>query len=342
MSRRIARLGLALTFTVACAVTLASSAAAQLPSARGPKPEPAPPPRAESLFAQGRLRAMEEQLYADVARRPRDPAVRGALGRYLASRGRFTIAEVLFEEALRFGADTASIAQALMTLALYRPEVDRRRIAGVRLPAPERDREIARLNARGAAARSADSSLTVGATVPFTFTEDGRTIGHFSVRGRGGSMRAVLDPRVEGITLARADEPALAPQRFGAVRDGAPLLIPELWIGERRVTGLAARVDASLPPDEMHIGIDVLWALRAQFDERTGTLTLPAPSSLPRTPASAPGLTHVPLALAFPGVWLVPTVGRMPVAIESAEGRALLRGSRWRFEPQFATVVVER
>lgn len=338
MSSRVARLGIALM----CTVMLAPPVAAQLPAARGPKSEPAPPPRAESLFAQGRLRAMEEQLYVDVARRPRDPAARGALGRYLASRGRFTIAEVLFEEALRFGADTASIAQALMTIALYRPEVDRRRIVGVRLPAHERDREIARLNARGAAARSTDSTLTVAGTVPFAFAEDGRTIGQFSVRGRGGVVRAVIDPRVEGITLARADDPALAPQRFGPDRDGAPLLIPDVWIGARRMSGLAARVDASLPPDEMRIGIDVLWALRAQFDERAGTLTLPASTAMPRTPPSAPGLTHVPLALGFPGVWLVPTVGRMPVAIESAEGRALVRGSRWRFEPQFATVVVER
>lgn len=338
MRRGAARLGLALMFTGA----IAASAAAQLPSARPPKPEPAPPPRAESLFAQGRLRAMEEQLYADVARKPRDPAARGALGRYLASRGRFTIAEVLFEEALRFGADTASIAQALMTIALYRPEVDRRRIVGVRLPANERDREIARLNARGAATRATDSALTVGATVPFTFAEDGRTLGSFTVRGSGGTMRAVIDPRVEGITIARADDPVLAPQRFGVTRDGAPLLIPELWIGTRRVTGLAARVDASLAPDEMRIGIDVLWGWRAQFDERAGTVSLPAADAAMRTPASAPGLTHVPLALGFPGVWLVPSVGRMPVTIESAEGRALLRDSRWRFEPQFATVVVER
>lgn len=334
----VARLGLALLITSASA----SSATAQLPSARLPKPEPAPPPRAESLFAQGRLRAMEEQLYADVARKPRDPAARGALGRYLASRGRFTIAEVLFEEALRFGADTASIAQALMTIALYRPEVDRRRIVGLRLPAHERDREIARLNARGAASRATDSSFSVGATVPFIFAEDGRTLGSFSVRGSGGTMRAVIDPRVEGITVARADDPVLVPQRFGVMRDGAPLLIVDLWIGARRLTGLAARVDASLPPDEMRIGIDVLWAWRVQFDERAGTISVPAAGAVVRTPASAPGLQHVPLVLGFPGVWLIPNVGRMPVTIESAEGRALLRGARWRFEPQFATVVVER
>src|SRR5690606_4716329 len=126
---------------------------------------------------------------------------------------------------LRFGADTASVAQALMTIALYRPEVDRRRIVGVRLPAHERDREIARLNARGAVSRATDSSLSVGTTVPFVFAEDGRTLGSFTVRGSGGTMRAVIDPRVEGITIARADDPALVPQRFGVTRDGAPLLI---------------------------------------------------------------------------------------------------------------------
>ncbi len=328
--------------------------AAQLPAARHTRIDPPPPSRAESLFAQGRLRAMEETLYADVARAPRAPEARGALGRYLASRGRFTIAEVLFAEALRFGADTATVAQALMTIAAYRPEIDRRRIPGLRLPAAERERERARLASR--AGDPDDVPATVPATVPFTFHTDGRTLGAFVIRGRAGERRAVIDPRVEGITIARADDAALQPQRFAGQRErpstaGEPLLLPEVWIGECRIGGLAARVDPALPADEVRVGMDVVWTLELQFDEQLSTVTVPAavsaavPAAARAAPQAAPAsaaVEQIPFALGFPGLWLVPQVGRPPVAIESPAARTLLRGARWHLDPRQSTVVVAR
>jgi len=316
--------------------------AAQLPAARHTRIDPPPPSRAESLFAQGRLRAMEETLYADVARAPRAPEARGALGRYLASRGRFTIAEVLFAEALRFGADTATVAQALMTIAAYRPEVDRRRIPGLRLPAAERERERARLASR--AGEPGDAP----ATVPFTFHTDGRTLGAFVIRGRAGERRAVIDPRVEGITIARADDAALQPQRFAGQRErpstaGEPLLLPEVWIGERRIGGLAARVDPALPADEVRVGMDVVWTLELQFDEPLSTVTVPAAArAAPQAAPASAAVQQIPFALGFPGLWLVPQVGRPPVAIESPAARTLLRGARWHLDPRQSTVVVAR
>lgn len=56
------------------------------------------------------------------------------------------------------------------------------------------------------------------------FLTDGRAIGSFEVRGAGGTARAVLDPAVQGVRLARADDPALKPRSFGATAHGAPLL----------------------------------------------------------------------------------------------------------------------
>ncbi len=300
----------------------------------------AAPSRADSLLARGRLRAAEDALYAAVDAAPRAPAARGELGRYLASRARFVIADILFSEALRFGADTPSIAQAMMAVAPFRPEVDRRRIPGVRLPAAEAAREAARLAARAPSAASSASGAITGTpvTVPMIFITDGRALGSFEVRGPGGTRRAVLDPSVQGVLLARADDPALTPRSFGATAHGAPLLIPALWIGERLLRGVEARVDRDVAVDEIRIGIDVLWALRPAFDERAGTMSL-SPDAPRRVPE---GAAQVPMALGFPGIWLVPVVGEPPIRIASARGRALLRASRWWWDGPQATIVVQR
>lgn len=296
----------------------------------------APPSRAESLLAVGRLRAAEDALYAAVDAAPREPSARGELGRYLASRARFVIADILFGEALRFGADTARVAEALLAIAPYRPEVDRRRIPGARLSPAEAGRERARVEARGGRADAAIAGAPV--TVPMIFLTDGRGIGSFEVRGPGGARRAVLDPAVQGVRLARADDAALAPRSFGATGRGAPLLLPQLEIGARTLEAVEARVDPDLPPDEVRLGFDVLWALAPVFDERAGTMTLPAERAR-RVPG---GATQVPMALGFPGIWLVPAVGRPPVPIASVEGRALLGGARWWWDASSATIVVQR
>lgn len=320
---------------------LMSSPRALDAQARRPLPV-APPSRADSLLARGRLRAAEDALYRTSDANPRNPAARGELARYLASRARFVIADVLFAEALRFGADTPSVAQAMMSIAAYRPEVDRRRIPGVRLPAAEAAREAARLAARAdAPASSANGAATATAaavTVPMRFTGDGSGIGTFEVRGPGGTRRALLDPYVQGVMLGRADDAALRPRSFGATGDGAPLLIPELAIGARTLRGVEARVDGSLAPDEIRVGIDVLWPLAPQFDERSGTLTIRMDRPR-RTPADA---VQIPIALAFPGIWMVPVVGEPPLSIASPRGRALLRESRWWWDASQATLVVER
>lgn len=307
--------------------------------ARRPLPV-APPSRADSLLARGRLRAAEDALYKASDANPRNPAARGELARYLASRARFVIGDVLFAEALRFGADTPSVAQAMMSIAAYRPEVDRRRIPGVRLPAPEAAREAARLAARAAARETprGEAVAPVTVTVPMRFTSDGSGIGSFEVRGPGGVRRAVLDPYVQGVMIGRADDAALAPRSFGATGDGAPLLIPELWIGTRALRGVEARVEDGLAPDEIRVGIDVLWPLVPLFDERSGTMTLP----LERVRRATADAVQIPIALAFPGIWMVPVVGESPVSIASPRGRALLRESRWWWDASQATIVVER
>lgn len=119
------------------------------------------------MLAAGRLAAAEDALYGAVRARPRAPESRGELGLYLASRGRFRIAEVLLEEARRFGADSGSVLRAIAAMAPYRT-----RASG---PAVE---------------------------VPFEPSVDGQTLGTFSVRTGNVERMAVLDPQVTGIVAS--------------------------------------------------------------------------------------------------------------------------------------------
>lgn len=246
--------------------------------------------RVDTLLSHGRLAAAEELLYAAVAARPRAPEVRGALAWYLASRARFVISDVLFTEALRFGADATAVARARAMIAPWRERYD----------GPV-------------------------ATVPFTPTEDGRTIGWFEARSARRTVRVTVDPTATGFAAASA----------GEVRD----LGRALMVGERRLAVARTSVDPTLASGEVRIGLDVLFGHAPRFDERAGTLTLGA---LPGAEIDAARSIDVPFVLGMPGLWLVERAGSRPVTVESPWGRALLRGSRWRVDTDRSVVVIER
>jgi hypothetical protein len=143
-------------------------------------------------------------------------------------------------------------------------------------------------------------------------------------------VEALLLPRVAGAVFGR--EAAL---RFG-VREGQPVAV---WLGARRLEVLQPRVDSLLAPLSVHVGLDVLWPLHPQVDDRAQVLTLGrAPN-----PAAVQGRTEqVPFILTFPGMRLVPRVGAPPIALESRAARALLRGTRWQIDAATATLLIER
>lgn len=253
------------------------------------------PSRADSMLAAGRLAAAEQALYAAADARPRTPEPRGALGAYLASRGRFRIAEILFQEAQRFGANPATVQRAIAAMAPY---------------------------------RVAPSTGPV-VVVPITPTVDRSALFTLTVRGTRDDVTALFDPSVHGVVLGRA-----AAGRF-AVRAGRV----SLGIGARRLEGLEAAVDSLAAPDAVRIGLDVLWGLHPQVDERAGMLTL---GRAPNVAASERRVEQVPFVLTFPGMLLVPRVGSPPYALNSREGRALVRGTRWQVDAATATLAIER
>ena len=93
----------------------------------------------------------------------------------------------------------------------------------------------------------------------------------------------------------------------------------DVAIGDLRLTNVPARLSPGARPA---IGLDVLAALTPTFDAASHLLTL-------RQRAPSPSGEPLPILLAFPGVTFVARARQAPVAIESAAGRAALRGSRW-------------
>ncbi|MBX3174360.1 MAG: hypothetical protein KF709_08095 [Gemmatimonadaceae bacterium] len=259
---------------------------------------PPAPSRADTMLAMGRLAAAEEALYAAVDARPRSPSPRGALAAYLASRGRFKIAEVLFDEAQRFGASPQAIRAAKERMAPYRAVV-----------------------ADGPAVAIRVSPRVGDPTSILAF------VGRFSARG--DSLQMFLDLTVEGVRVGRR-----AAERM-RVRDGRT----SLWIGERQLDGLRVTIDSLDTPDDVRVGLDVLWPLHPQLDTRTGILTL---GRAPNAAAITGRVEQIPFVLTFPGLQLVPRVGQPPVALESRAGQALLRESRWQVDAATATLIVER
>jgi hypothetical protein len=284
-------------WSIAAVFLLSAGTALHAQAARPPVAAPQPA-RSDSMLAQGRLAAAEDALYAAADARPRDPGARGALAAYLASRGRFAIALVLFDEAQRFGADASRVQLARQEILPY-------------AVAPGSGSEV---------------------TVPLVLPTPPRTLAAFTVRpGRSAAsaFTAALDPNVRGVVLGRRAAAAFA---LDAARR-----IESLWIGERRLTRVEARVDSVASPDDVRIGLDVLWGLHPLVDESARTITLgraPAPA--------AQSVKQIPFVLTFPGLMLVPEVGVPPVRAESPAGRALLGGRRWQLDARAGTVRVEQ
>ena len=259
------------------------------------------------MLAVGRLAAAEEELYAAVGERPRAPEARGALGAYLASRGRFRIAEILLEEAMHFGADSGSVRRAITRMAPYRARV----------------------------------TAGDGVTVPYTPDTEPNTLGSFELRPQRDArvaFVALIDPAATGLVLGRRAAEAFGVT--GGVHDAGVRDAPvrEVWIGALRLEGLRATVDTLASAGEVRIGLDVLWPLHLRVDERVGMLVLGRP---PQAAAGA-RVERIPFVLTFPGLLLVMRPGEVPHAMASREGRALLRGSRWQIDAAQSTVVIER
>jgi hypothetical protein len=293
---------------------------AQLGAQRVPQPVTS---AADVAISQGRLDDAEQLLFAASSRATHEPSARGALGSYLASRGKLRIGTVLLEEARQFGGDAQEIEARLARI--YPWLGDWSSVAGLKHYAPsgpEHDR--ARWLAGHAMTVSGPDSLVVP-----TEPNDLYGLGRIVLLFHGAPMQVDIDPNVEGLVLPSWPIVTGASEQFG-MRDSATVaVVREFSIGTLHFSNVRAKLAPDAHPA---IGLDVLAALEPTFDLAARRLTLR------RKPVAVAGDT-VPVLLGFPGVKIVARSGSPPVPIESAGGRAALRGGRWTFDLKRGAIV---
>jgi hypothetical protein len=278
---------------------------------------------ADAAIATGRLDDAEQLLFAASSRATHEPSARGALGSYLASRGKFRIGTVLLEEARQFGGDAQEIEARLARI--YPWLGDWSSVAGLKHYAasgPEHDR------ARWLAAHAMAASGADSVVAPID-PNDAFGLGRIVLLFQGAPMQVDIDPNVEGLVLPPWPIVTGASEQFG-MRDSATVaVVRDFAIGTLHISNVRAKFAPDARPA---IGLDVLASLEPTFDVGARRLTLR------RKPVAVAGDT-VPILLGFPGVKIVARSGSPPVSIESAAGRAALRGSRWTLDIKRGAIV---
>ncbi len=282
------------------------------------------------MLAAGRLLAAENIYYAAARQRPRDPATRRALGRYLAARGALRIGAVLLEEARYFGGDKQGIALELAPV--YVALGDYRALAALPvgpLTAPER-RRAEYLVANAPAVALNDSAVVM--LLPAT--RDG--IGDIPIVIEGDTVIATIDPSTTGLVLDTAWARRKVSRLFGSAVDSrrASGIVSEVGIGSALLRKVPARY-TPMPARRARIGTDLLAALTPTIDEKKRQVILRAPKARIRT--SGDRL----LTLTTRATILV-TTPDSAVAIDSPMGRALLGGRRWTWIARTGVIWVER
>lgn len=242
---------------------------------------------------------------------------------FLASRGKFRIGAVLLEEARQFGGDAAVIDARLARI--YPWLGDWTAVAALKHYAtsgPENDR--AHWLAGHAPAYGGSDSVVVPIDPNETFG-----LGRIVLTFRGAPMQVDIDPNVEGLVLPSWPVVTGESQQFG-MRDSATVaVVREFSIGTMRFTNVRAKLSPTAHPA---IGLDLLAALEPTFDAAGRHLTL-------RRKNVVISGEPIPILIGFPGFRLVPRAGQPPVAIESAAGRAALRGAPWTLDLKRGAIV---
>lgn len=277
------------------------------------------PAPADAALSTGDLEAAERALYAASRRAPRDPAARGALGAWLASRGQFRIGAVLLEEARLFGGDAVAIAARLEHVYTWlRDWASLRALPASPLSPGEKVRAQV-LADRGSEVIGVDSVV-----IPFAPLEVG-TLGRVPMVIGEDTLWGEIDPQVEGLVLPGLGRGAGLLEVLGDDRRGPVMIVREIALGALTLRNVPARVDATLGVGRARLGFDVFAVLAPTVDARAGTVTLRRSGRV----AEREGATGLPVVLGFPGVRLAIRRGEPLAIIASPAGRAALRGRPW-------------
>lgn len=295
--------------------------------------------RADALLRAGRVEAAEALYYRAVKRRPRDPAARLALGRYLASRGATRIGAVLIEEARFFG--TSPAVAALYLAPLYARLGDYKALAllpAAPLSAGERAR--AEWLAKNPPTVAGPDSLTIALTT----AEDDSTsrLGAVSVVIDGWTVDAEIDPTVRGLVLdtSRANTPGVrlftsAPAAVQAGAAPVPAVLLRARLGSLTFTNVSIALEPLQSPARARIGLDLLGRFSPTFHPRDGRLVLRRSGKVARL---LPG-ERVPVIVEAREAWVV-WQGR-PEALGGEPVTRRLRAVRWTLDAKRGEIILQ-
>lgn len=305
----------AIAFTVSVAVAAPLAAQDTRPTALSP---------ADSAITEGRIADAEQLLFAASSAAPRDPAARGALGSFMAARGRLKVGAVLLGEARQFGGDRSAIEPLLGRIYAWLGDWT----------------STAALKAYAATGPLHERALWLAAHAPSRGGADTASValepnemaglGRIALVIGGDTVVADIDPTVDGLVLPAAPQIEEESKQFGMREKASVAVVYEVGIGAIHLKNVAATLS---PGARATIGLDLLAPLTPTFDAGAHAL------SLRLNPVQVQG-DALPFLLGFPGVRLVARQGEPLVAMESAAGRAALRGSRWTFDLRRGAIVV--
>jgi hypothetical protein len=295
--------------------------------------------RADALLKAGRVEAAEALYYREVQRRPRDPAARIALGRYLASRGATRVGAVLIEEARFFGA--SPVLAAIHLAPLYARLGDYKALALLpAAPLSPGERARAEWLAKNPPTVLGPDSLTVAlAQSPSDSTP---VLGTVTVAIDGAPVVADIDPTVRGLVLdtsrARASSVRVFAGAPPAVQAGTPAVTAVLLrarLGNLAFTNLPVTLEPLGSPARARIGLDLLGRFSPTFRPTEGRLILRRSG---RVAKSLPG-ERVPLLVEPRDAWVVWQGRPEPLGGDIVTRR--LRAVRWTLDAKRGEIVLQ-
>lgn len=219
------------------------------------EPDPRRMSAADSAFAAADISRADSLYYLAARLHPRDPAVREALGGYLAMRGASRIAAVLLEEARMFGGDPARIASQLVPV--YESLGDWRALLslpGAPLTVAERKR-AAWLAEHPSTVRADSTSVVVFGAAR------GDTLGRISIRIAGKPIVAIIVARDIGVIV---DPRVVGTAATHFQGDSTTIVLDSIVIGKARLATVPARIDST--GGVAIIGIGALSPMTIAFD----------------------------------------------------------------------------
>ncbi len=282
--------------------------------------------QADSLLAAGRIQSAESAYYAAARYRPRDPAARAALGKYLAARGAPKVGAVLLEEARQFGGDSAALGAALAPM--YARAHDYRALAELR---PNVVSDAARRRARWLAdnATGAHFRDTI-AVLTYRPLADGRGIGTVLLRVGRMELPAVIDPRLSGLHLPAGSQGDV--RTFGRDGNGTLGVARSFRVGGVEFTNVPVTLAARDEP--VRIGFDVLAGSMPTFDPVAGLLTLR------RVDRRSPSPQGVRVPALYDANGLRVLIGSQWHPTTTAVASLLLASRRWTWDDRRGDVVL--